>query len=228
MTANRPFDDDNLSGRGHADRRADPNRADREISIGTPTILGIFFALALVCAAFFGFGYTMGRKSAQSAQATAAEPAPAPIGIFNSPKPSAGSSNQPYVPPSLPTPDASASPADTATVPLNPPSTSTAKDPVAPSDRIIAGEKLPPAAPSPATSSPQPAGSYVVQVAAVTSQDVADILLASLQKKGYTVAVRHEPQDKLLHVQIGPFTDKKEAQAMQARVLADGFNAIVK
>ena len=57
---------------------------------------------------------------------------------------------------------------------------------------------------------------------------MADILLSSLEKKGYTVAVHHEPQDKLLHVQIGPFADKKEAEAMQKRVLADGFNAIVK
>ena len=39
---------------------------DREISLSTTTILGIFFALALLCAVFFGFGYSMGRKSAQS------------------------------------------------------------------------------------------------------------------------------------------------------------------
>src|SRR5258708_35637763 len=38
---------------------------DREISLNTTTILGIFFALALLCAVFFGFGYSMGRKSAQ-------------------------------------------------------------------------------------------------------------------------------------------------------------------
>ena len=31
---------------------------DREISLGTTTILGIFFALALLCAVFFGFGYS--------------------------------------------------------------------------------------------------------------------------------------------------------------------------
>ena len=37
---------------------------DREISLGTGTILGIFLALAVVCALFFGFGYAMGRKSA--------------------------------------------------------------------------------------------------------------------------------------------------------------------
>ena len=53
----------------------------------------------------------------------------------------------------------------------------------------------------------------MVQVAAVSSQDVADILTSSLEKKGYTVAVRHEPQDKLLHVQIGPFTDKKRSRS---------------
>jgi cell division septation protein DedD len=68
----------------------------------------------------------------------------------------------------------------------------------------------------------------MVQIAAVSSQDVADILLASLKKKGYSVSVRHEPQDKLLHVQIGPFANRKDAEAMQQRVLADGFNAIVK
>ena len=68
----------------------------------------------------------------------------------------------------------------------------------------------------------------MVQIAAVSSQDVADILLASLQKKGYSVIVRHEPQDKLLHVQIGPFATRQDAEAMQQRVLADGFNAIVK
>ncbi len=68
----------------------------------------------------------------------------------------------------------------------------------------------------------------MVQIAAVSSQDVADILTSSLQKKGYSVSVRHEPQDKLLHVQIGPFATRQEAVTMQQRVLADGFNAIVK
>ena len=91
---------------------------------------------------------------------------------------------------------------------------------------MIAGDKIPPL---PATSNQQPTtgNSFMVQIAAVSSQDVADIL-ASLQKKGYSVSVRHEPQDKLLHVQIGPFATRKEAEAMQQRVLADGFNAIVK
>ena len=71
-------------------------------------------------------------------------------------------------------------------------------------------------------------GTIMVQIAVVSSQNVADILLASLQKKGYSVIVRHEPQDKLLHVEIGPFATQQDAEAMQQRLLADGFNAIVK
>ncbi len=51
----------------------DTAEQDREISLGTTTILGIFFALALICAVFFGFGYSMGRRSAQSA-VSATEP----------------------------------------------------------------------------------------------------------------------------------------------------------
>ena len=47
---------------------------DREISLGIPAILGIFFALALLCACFFGFGYTMGRKSAQCRTRCARQP----------------------------------------------------------------------------------------------------------------------------------------------------------
>jgi len=54
------------------------------------------------------------------------------------------------------------------------------------------------------------------------------MLLAALKKKGYSVSIRQEPQDKLLHLQLGPFASKKEADAMRQRLLADGYNAIVK
>jgi len=225
---NRPIDDDGA----YYERRADPNRADREISLGTATILGIFFGLAVVCACFFGFGYTMGHNSARAAEATAAVVDPAAGGMVGgSAKPAAGSlaahpaasAAQPAEDSGSPQPDNS----QTATMAV---ASANAKSAVEPSDRVIAGDKVPvTSAALPAESgNPQAAGSYMVQVAAVSSQDVADILLGSLEKKGYTVAVHHEAQDKLLHVQIGPFADRKQAEAMQQRVLADGFNAIVK
>ena len=37
---------------------------DREISLSPSTVLGIFFLLAIICAVFFGFGYSMGKRSA--------------------------------------------------------------------------------------------------------------------------------------------------------------------
>ena len=237
---NRLFDDNDDSPPGRSYTR-DPDRTDsgrgaeREISLGAPAILGIFFALALLCACFFGFGYTMGRKSAQAANADTAA-ANADTSSNGSSKPAAGSlANQPAESAAQPVTDNSAAPAVVQTEPATPVPTTppaTQKNAATAADGMIVGDRPPTGNQQPATGNQQPAaspsGTIMVQIAAVSSQDVADILLASLQKKGYSVSVRHEPQDKLLHVQIGPFSTRPEAVAMQQRVLADGFNAIVK
>jgi DedD protein len=181
---------------------------DREISLGLGTILGLFFVLALICACFFGFGYSVGRRSALAAAIPATViPTPATNGAT---KPSAGSA--------VPT----ASAAETPAVPVS-----------IPADAAMAAAPKPqisqvPAAAAVQGTAPVGVGSFMVQVAAVSSQDVADIEVSALKKDGYAVVVRHEPQDKLLHVQIGPFADKKDAEAMRQRVIGDGFNAIVK
>jgi DedD protein len=231
---NRLLDDDTQSPtRAYADQRRassaydDDEPAEREISLGTPTLLGIFFALALICACFFGFGYTMGRKSAPSPLVAASTPGAS----FGASKPAAGSpansaashaTSSDFVNPS-------AAPVAAQAVSLPIAASPAAKNAASPADGMIAGDKAPPApAPQSASAAAQPTGSFVVQVAAVSSQDVANILLASLEKRGYSVGVHHEAQDKLLHVQIGPFADRKAAEAMRQRVLVDGFNAIVK
>jgi cell division protein FtsN len=36
------------------------------------------------------------------------------------------------------------------------------------------------------------------------------------------------PTDRLLRVQLGPFSDIKDAEAMRARLIADGYSPIVK
>jgi len=68
----------------------------------------------------------------------------------------------------------------------------------------------------------------MVQVAAVSHQEDADLLLSALKRRGYTVFIRQEPQDHLLHVQVGPFASKKDAEVMRQKLLTDGYNAIVK
>ncbi len=73
-----------------------------------------------------------------------------------------------------------------------------------------------------------PNGTVMVQVAAVSHQEDADLLLSALRNRGYAVFIRQEPQDHLLHVQVGPFATRKDADTMRQRLLADGYNAIVK
>jgi DedD protein len=211
----------------------EPHR-DREISLGAATILGIFFVLALICAVFFGFGYTLGRRSTQSQ--TAPIPTEAATLSSNTSKPSPGSvtttsssssktasatpeaDDQPSTAQQLPIPSQA-----TRTVALD--STPTAPAPKPAVTPTLALKPAPPPIPTVAPSTP---GAALVQVAAVSHQEDADSLFTALKRRGYAVAIRHEPQDKLLHVQLGPFATKKDAEAMRQRLLSDGYNAIVK
>jgi cell division septation protein DedD len=87
---------------------------------------------------------------------------------------------------------------------------------------------VPYAAPVVPTTAAPPPGTFVVQIAAVRLPQDASVLVSALQKRGYRVAVRNEPQDSLLHVQVGPFSTRADAYNMRSRLLADGYNAVVK
>jgi DedD protein len=204
----------------------EPVGQDREISLGTTTILGIFFALALLCAVFFGFGYSLGRRSAPPVSA----PAEVTTGSGNnSSKPAPGSPVK-----------QSAGATQSTIVPVDQPNPA-AQDQQAPvSDPVKAVVSTSRPAEPPASTATKPAvvvpvaaaltpGSPVVQVAAMSHQEDADVVAVDLKRRGYTVAIRHEPQDKLFHVQIGPFANRKEADAMRQHLQTDGYNnAIVK
>jgi len=74
-----------------------------------------------------------------------------------------------------------------------------------------------------------PTSGYFVQVAAVSKQEDADSLVDALKKKEYPAFVAAPvTTDKLLRVQLGPFSDVKEAEAMRTRLVADGYSPILK
>jgi DedD protein len=232
---NRHYDSDN----DLQDLRESGGR-DREISLGTSTILGIFFVLALLCAVFFGFGYSMGRRSTQTAVSTS-EMTPPSDSTDSKPDPGSpanralssthkaiddANDTEPTV--------AGSAPSAAAAANVSPRSTSTRFDSPAQSqpNPAIKPVSLPRPAAA-ATIAPAPVavpgiGSIVVQVAAVSHPEDANVLIDALKRRGYSVAIRQVPQDKLLHVQIGPFASKKDADVMRQRLLADGYNAIVK
>lgn len=75
---------------------------------------------------------------------------------------------------------------------------------------------------------PVPGTGYFVQVAAVTKSDDAEALVDALKKKQYPAFVASNAADKLFRVQVGPFGDIKEAEAMRSRLINDGYNPILK
>jgi cell division septation protein DedD len=82
-------------------------------------------------------------------------------------------------------------------------------------------------APDPATT--LPASGYFVQVAAVSKQEDGDALVDALKKKDYPAFIAAQASnDKLFHVQVGPFPEIKDAEAMRARLIADGYSPILK
>ena len=74
------------------------------------------------------------------------------------------------------------------------------------------------------------AGTIVVQIAAVSREDDAVALAGALRKKNYNVFVVNNPvtNDKLYHVQVGPFATIQDADAMKAKLTGEGYNPIVK
>ena len=90
-----------------------------------------------------------------------------------------------------------------------------------------------PVAPAPlanvtSVTGPAAPGSTYVQIAAVSHQEDANVLLSALQRRGYKVLARNDPADRLIHVQIGPFANRKDAEATRQKLLGDGYNAFLK
>ena len=184
---------------------------ETEITLGTGKLLGIFRALVIVCGIFFALGYNLGRASVPSPDPNAIAAAPTPAIASGGSKPSA-------VVTSAPAPTDSSTPATTASSAPGTPASQPAPQP-------------PPADTKPSIAPTQPASpgsTFMVQVAAVTHKEDADALIAALRQKNYSPVIVSNLPDKLFHVQIGPFVDRKDATSMRERLLADGFNSILK
>jgi DedD protein len=219
----------------------DPSQ-DTEITLGTAKLLGLFFGLVIVCAVFFALGYTLGRKS-DASLATSSTAVPLPT-TSNGLKPAGSASAQPAPPmtfykaveqkdanPQLTpasTDAASTSPPAAAQAPVSSPGTSSAT-----TSSPAASSPGTQAEPSQTANPPDPMAAltttaYFVQVAAVTKQEDADALVDALKKKEYPAFAASNAADKLFRVQVGPFADIKEAEAMRSRLINDGYNPILK
>jgi cell division protein FtsN len=222
-------------------------RRDTELTLGAGAVLGLVLALLFVCGLCFAAGYTMGHHaSAPSATANAPTPAPdqEPLQPNDSiPKPSA--SAQPAAPAPQPgdsptnpdpgTPAPGENPTTTEQSPGasgqngSPTGSPPAKAPSPVQHALPAAQNSqPPAQTAPNTRAASPAQTpWAVQIAAVANAQDAEVLAAALRKRGYSVMVKHEPADGLIHVRIGPFNSRDEANHWRDKLLGDGYNAVV-
>lgn len=211
------------------------SHSDTEITLGVRSILGIFFGLALVCGVFFGFGYSLGRGNTSKTAAAAETVSHAPSVAAEEPSAIKTVVDEPVSDASL-SPSAGNKPVRSLSVaPDTKPSAAMANaQPVSesaktPSANPAAGAAVASVArPAVMTAAAQPGVAIMVQIAAVSRQQDANVLVSALGKLGYSASVRNEPADSLLHVQVGPFATRDEARAMRAKLLNDGYNAILK
>ncbi len=68
----------------------------------------------------------------------------------------------------------------------------------------------------------------VVEIMTLSHESDADAMVAALKRHGYDVAVSQSPADPLLHLDVGPFATKTDAETMRQRLLQDGYNATLK
>jgi cell division septation protein DedD len=228
-------------------------RRDTELTLGSGTLLSLFFGLVLLCGLCFGLGYAVGRHSVPLPQDSLSRTAPTgPVSFPTSTsltKPSAA-------PPAAaisPVQSAGAALATAASQDNSPlaaaqkpaqvvqhmaaqsqaPAAKTSASPAQPEVRPALDSQ--PASPGPqqsaTASTVQPAlastPSFMVQIAAVASPEDAEVLMNALRQHGYAVSVRRNLTDNLIHVRIGPFATRAAANQWRLRLLNDGYNAVI-
>jgi DedD protein len=193
------------------------SQQDTEITLGTGRMLALFFTFVLVCAVFFAIGFSLGRKTSVVSANVSSSSVGAPAAVV---RPSAAKANTPtpaaqstdfsfYKSVASNTTDADLKPQESQPQPAA--SADSQKTPLPIANAILTN------------------GGYFVQVAAVSRQEDAESLVEALKKKQYPAfTANNSSADKFYHVQVGPYGDLKDAEAMRARLVADGYNPILK
>jgi len=212
---------------------------DTELTLGASTLFVLGCGLLLLCTLCFSIGYFVGRRNSQISATTAlpssgSKPLPVPTGSGSKP---GAAGQQAARPQAAATGDVSTNPgsggppiqAQAAGVAVNPGASQSQANP-APDSQVHPALVTQGSGPA-SVLQVQPAMTQVqgwmVQIAAVSRSEDAEVLVSALRKRGYTVTARREVGDNLIHVQTGPFVNRNDANTMRQKLLNDGYNAIV-
>ena len=207
---------------------------DTEITLGTGRMLAIFFGLVLVCAFFFAIGFSLGRKTAITGPGSllgSRIDSPATVVRPSAAKNDGGQA----APKSGDFGFYKAVGEKNADAALTPRELKTQTDGSAPTNSTpvtstsSSGGDAASKTPEDGATAASATGGYYVQVAAVTRKEDAEALVEALKKKQYPAFSANNPAaDKFYRVQVGPYPELKDAEAMRARLISDGYNPIVK
>ena len=209
---------------------AHTERRDREMTIGPVLLMLIGCGLFGLCGLCFVFGYSVGHRNAETSTAVSVPPPvasgqPRQSGSSLA-KPTAGQSGAQAAVPAPSDPSSETGAGDSADAG----STSTASTSARLEARVVPAVQTTQQPSGSGTVQPalsSQSGSIMVQIAAVSHPEDADVLVGALRKRGYAVTARRDPTDGLLHVQVGPFANRNDAYAMRQKLLNDGYNAIL-
>jgi len=226
--------------------------SETEFTLGSKGLLIVLAGLLAVCGLCFGLGYAVGHRGpggagAGSPQAAATATSDTPlIASASKQKPSAapppaaapasaenvsgdiGAANDPDADvvggssAGQPSPDKSAA----QQAPSGAAGLQSAVKPALPAQPVL---PTPTAVPG-SNSSAASAGTQqavMVQIAAVSHAEDADVLVNALRRRGYAVSAHRDLSDSLIHVRVGPFFNRNDANAMRLKLLNDGYNAVI-
>src|SRR5579862_78926 len=226
-------------GFGREEYEPEEERREAEFTLGPAMLLALGLGLILLCGVCFGIGYSVGHRSATQTGVVVSQTASGQTvtsttaGALSKPSASGTIQAAPAKTPGGDPPTVAA-----ASNPLTsyaPSATPSNADSPQPASSPLVRPAIPPQAAEPAAANPtaparvEPAipqgAGIMVQVAAVSHQDDASVLVAALRRRGYTATERRAGADNLIHVQVGPFNSRSEANAMCQKLLSDGYNA---
>ncbi len=212
---------------------------DAELTIEGGTLFVLGCGLLVLCTVCFSIGYFVGHRTSQGSAVSSTSSAPKPIPVPTGSGSKPGAAGQPparaqaIATADVATPGSVRSPIPSqAALAADNPGASQAQVKQAPDSQVhpaLVGQ----------TSAGQPASvlqvqpamtqvqGWMVQIAAVSHAEDAEVLVNALRKRGYTATARREVGDNLIHVQTGPFANRNDANAIRQKLLNDGYNAIV-
>ncbi|HEY2469627.1 MAG TPA: SPOR domain-containing protein [Terracidiphilus sp.] len=198
----------------------EPTTNDAELTLGVGAFLTMGAGLLLICGICFGLGYAVGHRGTPDQGTTAMLPSQDTKAVVTP----TGSGTKPGAATQVPVQSQAEAASGT---PNDENGAEVAQGAAGAGSTQVADPSVHPALTTQTQPPRNQVPGWMVQIAAVSHPEDAQVLVDALRKRGYEVTARRDVSDNLIHVRTGPFVNRNDANAMRQKLLSDGYNAIV-